>query len=239
MVGAVMVVAALGASGLVYRATGQAPSSAEKRSDRKPVSELERLRHENELLKVNLEVVLEKVRAQDAELRTLRERIQGFNAKSRNEEIRSLNELYQETRIREVQKTLEEYLRAIGKKSGQPSQPADPRSSRPDSTPAEAVKRSDLVNQFDSTRSDRLMREERAIWSQRMSQPGRQYVTKGQAEADKARLRDAIIEEAIAALKLLREAPDVESQRKATDALDNALKKLREPKKEPNGKESP
>jgi hypothetical protein len=35
-------------------------------------SELEKLRRENELLKLNLEVVLEKVRAQEAELRTLR-----------------------------------------------------------------------------------------------------------------------------------------------------------------------
>src|SRR5581483_7406648 len=34
--------------------------------------ELERLRRENELLKLNLEVVLEKVRAQEAELRTLK-----------------------------------------------------------------------------------------------------------------------------------------------------------------------
>jgi hypothetical protein len=65
----VMMVMVLGASGLVYRASGQSgPASAEKR----PRSELEALRHENELLKLNLEVVLEKVRAQEAELRTLR-----------------------------------------------------------------------------------------------------------------------------------------------------------------------
>lgn len=75
-VGAVMIAAALGASGLVYRATAQTGLSqtgpAEKRSDGKPLSEVERLRHENELLKLNLEVVLEKVRAQEAELRALR-----------------------------------------------------------------------------------------------------------------------------------------------------------------------
>lgn len=72
MVGVVTIVTALGASGLVYRASGQAPAPAEKRSEGKPLSELERLRHENELLKVNLEVVLEKVRAQEAELRDLK-----------------------------------------------------------------------------------------------------------------------------------------------------------------------
>lgn len=81
MVGTMLVVTALGASGLVYHATGQTTAAArtdalraEKRSDgkQKPRSELERLRHENELLKLNLEVVLEKVHAQEAELRVLR-----------------------------------------------------------------------------------------------------------------------------------------------------------------------
>jgi RNA polymerase sigma factor (sigma-70 family) len=72
MVGAAMIVTALGASGLVYRATGQSPAPAEKRNEGKPQSEVERLRRENELLKLNLEVVLEKVRAQEAELRTLK-----------------------------------------------------------------------------------------------------------------------------------------------------------------------
>jgi RNA polymerase sigma factor (sigma-70 family) len=72
-VGAVMIVTALGASGMVYRAAGQS-APAEKRSDGKPLSEVERLRRENELLKLNLEVVLEKVRAQDTELRALKDK---------------------------------------------------------------------------------------------------------------------------------------------------------------------
>jgi RNA polymerase sigma factor (sigma-70 family) len=72
-VGAAMVVAALGVSGLAYQAAAQpAPGIAERKLDSKPRSELEALRHENELLKLNLEVVLEKVRAQESELRTLR-----------------------------------------------------------------------------------------------------------------------------------------------------------------------
>src|SRR5262249_29175886 len=60
-VGAVMVMAALGASGLVYRASGQpAPVAAEQKPGGNPRTELEALRHENELLKLNLQVVLEK-----------------------------------------------------------------------------------------------------------------------------------------------------------------------------------
>jgi RNA polymerase sigma factor (sigma-70 family) len=239
MIGAVMILTALGVSSVVYRATGQAPSLAdlaEKRSERRPMSELERLRHENELLKVNLEIVLEKVRAQDAELRNLRERIQGNNAKTLNEEARRLNELQQ---MREIQRIYGEYLKAIEKKSGQPSQPADPQSSNKGVKSTELVAPSASANPLDAARSDRLMREERAIWSQRMSQPGRQFVTIAQADADKARLRDAIIEEATAALKLLRAAPDAESQRKATDTLDKALKKLREPMNEPKNNKHP
>ncbi len=72
MVGAVVVAVALGTSGLVYQAVGQTATPNEKRGDGKPQGELERLRRENELLKLNLEVVLEKVRAQEAELRTLK-----------------------------------------------------------------------------------------------------------------------------------------------------------------------
>jgi hypothetical protein len=73
VVGAMMVMVTLGTGGLVYRASGQsAPTVAENKLDRKPRTELEALRRENELLKLNLEVVLEKVRSQETELRTLR-----------------------------------------------------------------------------------------------------------------------------------------------------------------------
>src|SRR5262249_13165174 len=68
--GLVLTVAVLGATGLAYRAGAQAP--AERPRAEKPLSELEALRKENELLKLNLQVVLEKVRAQEAELRELR-----------------------------------------------------------------------------------------------------------------------------------------------------------------------
>jgi RNA polymerase sigma factor (sigma-70 family) len=71
-VGVMLVLVVLGSSGLVYRASGQSvPRTVERE---KPRSELEALRHENELLKLNLEVVLEKVRAQEAELRSLKAR---------------------------------------------------------------------------------------------------------------------------------------------------------------------
>jgi RNA polymerase sigma factor (sigma-70 family) len=68
---AVLIVGALGAGGFAYQTTRPAPA----RSDTDKASgELEALRKENELLKLNLRVVLEKVRTQEAEMRALEAR---------------------------------------------------------------------------------------------------------------------------------------------------------------------
>ena len=71
--GAVLVAVALGAIGLGFQG-GNGSGSVQAAPPDKPRNELEALRRENELLKLNLEVVLEKVRAQEAELRELRAR---------------------------------------------------------------------------------------------------------------------------------------------------------------------
>jgi RNA polymerase sigma factor (sigma-70 family) len=68
--GAVMVVAALGAGGVAYQVGG--PRVAQAAPEGKPLNELESLKKENELLKFNLQVILEKARAQEAELRALK-----------------------------------------------------------------------------------------------------------------------------------------------------------------------
>jgi RNA polymerase sigma factor (sigma-70 family) len=70
--GVVLVVAALGAGGLAFRGQSAGAAQAEKRSPGKPQTEAEALRKEIELLRLNLQVVLEKVQAQEAELRALR-----------------------------------------------------------------------------------------------------------------------------------------------------------------------
>jgi RNA polymerase sigma factor (sigma-70 family) len=69
MVGVVTVTAALGIAGVGYRVAGF--GGAAQAAD-KPVSEVDALRKEVELLKLNLQIVLEKVRAQQTELQTLR-----------------------------------------------------------------------------------------------------------------------------------------------------------------------
>jgi RNA polymerase sigma factor (sigma-70 family) len=72
--GAVVVLAALATVGVAYHMSGGL-GAAQAAPPEKPKNELEALRKENELLKLNLQVVLEKVQAQEAELKTTRGRL--------------------------------------------------------------------------------------------------------------------------------------------------------------------
>jgi RNA polymerase sigma factor (sigma-70 family) len=65
-------VLALGAVGLACRFGGGPLAAQAAPQGGRPLTEVEALRKENELLKLNLQVVLEKVRAQEAELRSLK-----------------------------------------------------------------------------------------------------------------------------------------------------------------------
>ncbi len=79
-VGAVMVVAALGAGGVAYRVGG--PRAAQAAPEGKPVSELEALKRENELLRYNLQLVLEKARALEADVRALKQQAKAATTSS-------------------------------------------------------------------------------------------------------------------------------------------------------------
>jgi RNA polymerase sigma factor (sigma-70 family) len=159
-VGAVMVLVALGAVGFGYQA-GAGPAAAQAAQPDKPRSELEALRRENELLKLNLEVVLEKVRAQEAELRTLR------------------GQARVPAGVHDVQGTVVTHL------TGQPVA---------------------IAVGFPLDRVDVRLPV---------------TVVPHDSPADAA-------SEAEAAVKALREAKDKEGQRRAAEALDRALKRLRE-----------
>jgi RNA polymerase sigma factor (sigma-70 family) len=67
-VATLMVIASLGAVGLVYSGGDGAPATGSA----KPQSELEKLRKENELLRVNLRVTLEKIQVLESELRAFK-----------------------------------------------------------------------------------------------------------------------------------------------------------------------
>jgi hypothetical protein len=71
VVGAVMLLLAFGGVGVGY-GLGDRSGVALGAPPDKPVSELEALRKENELLKLNLQIVLEKVRGQETELQAMR-----------------------------------------------------------------------------------------------------------------------------------------------------------------------
>jgi RNA polymerase sigma factor (sigma-70 family) len=79
-VGAVMVVAALGAGGVAYQVDGL--RAARAAPEGKPPSELEALKKENELLRYNLQLVLEKARALEADVRALKEQAKAAKAPS-------------------------------------------------------------------------------------------------------------------------------------------------------------
>jgi hypothetical protein len=70
-VGAAVVLTALGASGLAYRAAGQAPAGP-KRAEPRALTELELLRKEVDVLKLQVDLMQEKLRAQGEQLRALR-----------------------------------------------------------------------------------------------------------------------------------------------------------------------
>jgi RNA polymerase sigma factor (sigma-70 family) len=69
-VGGLLVAVALGAGGVAF--TGAGAPSARAADGQKPRSEVETLRHEIELLRTNLNVLLEKVHAQETELQALK-----------------------------------------------------------------------------------------------------------------------------------------------------------------------
>jgi RNA polymerase sigma factor (sigma-70 family) len=167
-VGALMVLVALGAVGLAYQAEG-APGVARAAPPDKPQNELEALRKENELLKLNLQVVLEKVRAQEAELQTTRKELAAkagaVNIQPYAAEFQFLNSV--------------EYAVPFAAFSTQPHITFSQSHLRPDKPPQQ------------------------------------------DAVSDAAK-------EAEAAVKALREAKDKDAQRRAADALDQAMKKLRE-----------
>jgi RNA polymerase sigma factor (sigma-70 family) len=153
-VGAVMVAAALGAGGVAYQVSG--PRTAQAAPEAKPPGELEALKKENELLKFNLQVVLEKARALESDVRALKEQVK--TAKAPNNTVFN---------------------------------PA------PYTVDALTFPSQDLVN-FSVT-----------------------YDTFSSAH-------QGAVQQAEAALKALREAKGPEARRRAADALEQAVKKLKE-----------
>jgi hypothetical protein len=91
VIGTSVVAVALGIGGLIYNAE-LVPAGAQAADEAKPKSELEMLRKENELLKMNLRVTLEKIISQDEELKTFKR--QGAAVERINARDAALTKIY-------------------------------------------------------------------------------------------------------------------------------------------------
>jgi Sigma-70, region 4 len=165
-VGAVLVLVALGVVGFSYQAGGGSGAVQAAPPD-KPLNELDALRKENELLKLNLQVVLEKVRAQETELHAVRKDLAASEA---------------------VRKTFPYPLVQV---TGD-------------------VKNVGISS--DAGLNGSIILNERTFDAWTLP---RDMVPDAAKDAD-------------AAIKALREAKDKEGQRRAAEALDKAMKKLRQ-----------
>jgi RNA polymerase sigma factor (sigma-70 family) len=185
-VGAVLVLVALGAVGLASQAGGASGAPPADKPD-KPANELEALRKENELMKLNLQVVLEKVRAQEAELQTVRKELAAAQESNRGVQV-NLNTL--RWRLAPQVGIFNTY----------------------DVSPL-YFRNMTLSGSYDNVyglTTGRLILNE--------------YLDVQPSEADG--VSDAT-RKAECAIKELREAKDKEGQRRAAEALDKAMKKLK------------
>ncbi len=116
-VGAVMVVMALGASGMVYRASGQS-GTAGKGGGGRPATELDVLRQEVELLKLKLQLVEQKLKAQDEQLRALRADDKGGVKKEAARVTEAFNEAIRKQQASDVDAVREAARKALELSTG-------------------------------------------------------------------------------------------------------------------------
>jgi RNA polymerase sigma factor (sigma-70 family) len=192
VVGVVMVLAALGLGGVGYHA-GAISATAQAAGPDTPQSELDALRKENELMKLNLLVVLEKVRAQEAELKSLRKDVAASNQKLQGLQLNTAPYIY----LAMNNTNLVPYLN------------------------------SGTVHQWNTLlNTTSVFPTNPPLWTPNLSTS---YLW--QLEAQSPGMRTPIsdpVKDAENAVKALRDAKDKEAKRKAADALEKAMKKLRE-----------
>jgi RNA polymerase sigma factor (sigma-70 family) len=183
VVGVVVVLAALGMGGVAYQA-GATSGAARAADPGKPQNELDALRRENELMKLNLLVVLEKVRTQEAELQALRK-----DVAAKDQTLKGLQWNMVQLRNQATPNV---------------------------NTIAGITYSSNLTGQWNNLVNPTLNSNLSTVDVSR-------YILVQPQNVPSDPVKDAE-----AALKALREAKDKEAKRQAADALDKAMKKLRE-----------
>jgi hypothetical protein len=194
VVGVVMVLVALGLGGVGYHA-GAMSAAAQAAGPDKPQTELDALRKENELMKLNLLVVLEKVRAQEAELKSLRKDVAASNQKFQGLPSNTIQ--YPYPTFNNLQTHLQPFVD------------------------------SGTVHQWNALlNTSSVFPTNPPLWTPNLNTS---YLW--QLEVQSAGMRNAVsdpVSDAETAVKALREAKDKDAKRKAADALEKAMKKLRE-----------
>jgi hypothetical protein len=212
--GTLFVFLVFAAAGVAYQA-GSGPATGKDKG--KPLSEVEALRRENELLRLNLQVVLEKVQAQEAELRALR------GQKGRDK--LTLDSL-ERTRLGE---------RVTEKKAVDPSAA---HTAEGISKLAEAL----LERNREAAEAQRRLAEEQALKqaqaeadlasaraaAELAAQERARLEEEGRKEAKQAEDAASLTKEFEKALKVLQEAKSKDEKERAIDALVKLLRKFEE-----------
>jgi hypothetical protein len=198
VVGVVAVTTAFGVAGVGYRVAGFGGTAQAAPPD-KPLSEVEALRKEVELLRLNIQIVLEKVRSQEGELQAAKKQVAALEARPL-----SIAPSYANAPFREFS-----VFPDVNLPSRNAFQAVLPYlSNEPNANLMRNVLNATATN---------------APQSFLANQPYLNATVPPQQNAAPDAVR-----EAECALKALRDAKDKDGRRRATEALEKAMKKLKE-----------
>jgi RNA polymerase sigma factor (sigma-70 family) len=221
---AVLAVAALG-GGLAYRGVGPGAAHAappEARGD-KPLSELEALRRENELLRASLRLALDKVETLEATVRDLRKAAEDAEARARAQLDRSKAQLDSLLRSRlDAERAAKEASLLEMKRLSDLAEAQ--RAERALAAETEATL-------LEKARAQKLAEQRARAVAEALAAKLTARRAEEQAAADKAAIDKA--------LDTLRSAKDEKARQEAINVLEAALKKLREQKAPPAQPQTP
>jgi hypothetical protein len=197
VLGSVLGLLVFAVAGAAFQA-GSGPVGGKEKG--RPLTEVEALRKENELLKVNLQVVLEKVQAQEAQLRVLRGKAEGGKVHVWDPRTGKALEVKPDGKSAESFARWAEAVRVY--------------------EDALARQRSEI----EKLKAQELAEKERAAQA---FQKARDEAYRQRAMTEKRRAEEPL-DEVKKALKDLQEAKAKEQRQRAIEALEKALQKMKE-----------
>jgi RNA polymerase sigma factor (sigma-70 family) len=230
---AVLVVAALG-GGLAYHAGGPGAAHAgppEAKADGKAPSELEALRRENELLRASLRLALDKIEMLEAQVRDQKAAAEDHVRRAEKEaaRLRELQGLMERARLQELEaaRQAQAAARAAKLEADLRARLAEAEAARRAEVDRAKAERDNALKADIEARAKADLEAKRAAEEKARADALAAEAAKRAAAKHLGALVDAgaQVEEA---LKALRAAKDDRSRQEAIDALEAALKKLRQ-----------